>query len=96
LNSFKSQSNRNNPTHEQGPCSQCAPEPFVDAARAAVFLCCSRKHALYLARTGQIPAYPRGGKSRRTWLFRLTDLEAYVLACAGRLPEMEANNVPRR
>jgi hypothetical protein len=29
-------------------------------------------------------------------IFRLSDLETYVLACAGRLPEMEANNVPRR
>jgi hypothetical protein len=52
-------------------------------------LCCSRKHVLYLARTGQITAYPRGGKSRRTWLFRLSDLEAYVLRSAGRSSEME-------
>jgi hypothetical protein len=96
LNSFKSQLNRNEPIHEHKPCSQCPPEPFVDAARAAAFLCCSRKHVLYLARTGQITAYPRGGKSRRTWLFRLSNLEAYVLTSAGRLPEMEANNVPRR
>ena len=96
MNSFKSQLNRNEPTHAQGPYSKCPPEPFVDAARAAAFLCCSRKHVLYLARTGQITAYPRSGKSRRTWLFRLSDLEAYVLTCAGRLPEMEADNVPRR
>src|ERR1039458_3705686 len=96
LNTFKSQLNRNEPIHEHQPCSQCPPEPFVDPARPAAFLCCSRKHVLYLARTGQITAYPRGGKSRRTWLFRLTDLEAYVLTSAGRLPEMEANNVPRR
>ncbi len=81
---------------KQHPAFVAPPEPFVDAARAAAFLCCSRKHVLCLARTGQITAYPRGGKSRRTWLFRLSDLEAYVLTCAGRLPEMEANNVPRR
>src|ERR1035441_2282308 len=62
---------------------------FVDAARGAAFLCCSRKHVLYLARTGQITAYPRGGKSRRTWLFRLSDLEIYVLTSAGRSSEME-------
>jgi len=84
LNSFKSQLNRNEPLHEHELCPQRPPEPFVDAARAAAFLCCSRKHVLYLARTGQITAYPRGGKSRRTWLFRLSDLEAYVLTCAGR------------
>ena len=96
MNSFKSQLNRNEPIHEHKPFSQCPPEPFVDAARAAAFLCCCRKHVLYLARNGQITAYPRGEKSRRTWLFRLSDLEAYVLTSAGRLPEMEANNVPRR
>lgn len=70
------------------------PEPFVNAASAAAFLCCSRKHVLYLARTGEIPAHTLAtGKVRRTWLFRLSELEAHMLSCAGRLPiskELEA------
>jgi len=54
-------------------------EPFVDAARAANFVCCSRKHLLNLARSGQVPAYPFGGGSRKSWLFRLSELAAFVL-----------------
>ena len=69
-------------------------EPFVDAERAAAFLCCSRKHVLYLARIAAIPAHSlNSGRARRTWLFRLSELEAHVLTCAGRLPisnELEA------
>jgi hypothetical protein len=70
-------------------------EPFVDAARAAEFLCCSRKQLLNLARSATIPAYTqKTGNQRRTWLFRLSELEAYVLASARRLPnskdELEA------
>ena len=59
------------------------PEHFVDAARAANFLCCSRKHLLNLARTGQVPAHPFGGGSRKSWLFRLSELEAFVLQSKG-------------
>lgn len=66
-------------------------EPFVDAARAAEFLCRSRKHLLHLARTGEIPAYTmRTGNQRQTWLFRLSELEAYVLGSARRLPHSKA------
>jgi hypothetical protein len=70
-------------------------EPFVDAARAAQFLCCSRKHLLDLARSATIPAYiQKTGNQRRTWIFRLSELEAYVLGSARRLPnskdELEA------
>ena len=59
------------------------PEHFVDAARAANFLCCSRKHLLNLARTGQVPAHPFGGGSRKSWLFRLSELAAFVLQSNG-------------
>jgi hypothetical protein len=59
------------------------PEHFVDAARAANFLCCSRKHLLNLARTGQVPAHPFGGGSRKSWLFRLSELAAFVLQSKG-------------
>jgi hypothetical protein len=62
-------------------------EPFVDADRAAEFLCCSRKHSLKLARDGVIPSHilPTGNQ-RHTRLFRISELEAHVLTCAGRLP----------
>jgi hypothetical protein len=66
------------------------PEHFVDAARAANFLCCSRKHLLNLARTGQVPAHPFGGGSRKTWLFRLSELAAFVLQCKGNGSKMAA------
>lgn len=68
-------------------------ESFVDAARAAEFLCCSRKHVIFMARTAQIPAHPFGGKARRTWLFKLSELDAAVKMASGRLPisnELEA------
>lgn len=70
--------------------SQQAPERFVDAARAANFLCCSRKHLLHLARTGQVPAHPFGGGSRKSWLFRLSELAAFVLQSSGNGSKMGA------
>ena len=65
-------------------------ESFVDAARAANFLCCSRKHLLHLARTGQVPAHPFGGGSRKSWLFRLSELAAFVLQSSGNGSKMGA------
>jgi hypothetical protein len=66
------------------------PEPFIDATRAAAFLCCSRKHVLFLARNGMIPAVPRDrGKRRRTWLFKLSELDAAVKLGTGRSSETE-------
>jgi len=66
-------------------------EYFVDAARAAAFLCCSRKHLLHLARTGQIPAHPMGGgQSRKWWLFRLSELTAFVLQSGSNRSKMAA------
>jgi len=56
------------------------PEPFVDAARAAAFLCCSRKHVLRLARLNLVPAHPFGcGTERQNWLFLLSELREHVL-----------------
>ncbi len=59
------------------------PEHFVDAAVAARFLGCSRTYLLKLARLGQVPAHPLANgdnKLRRTWRFRLSELEAFMLA----------------
>src|SRR5260370_26154410 len=82
-----------NPHPSEAQAQVRAVEPFVDAARAAKFLCCSRKHLLNLARNEQIPAHPFGGNARRTWLFKLSELDAAVRIGAGRLPisnELEA------
>jgi excisionase family DNA binding protein len=57
---------------------QSLPEPYVDADRAAAFLSVSRKTLLALARSGQIPAHPIGDRKRRTWRFRLRELEAWI------------------
>jgi hypothetical protein len=50
------------------------PEPFVDAVRAAEFLCLKPRRVLEMARAGQIPGYPLGRGARRTWRFRLTEI----------------------
>ena len=49
-------------------------EPFVDAERAAEFLLITRRHLLELARAGDIPAYPIGCGTRKTWRFRLSEI----------------------
>ncbi len=54
-------------------------EPFVDAAHAAAFLDIRRKALLELARRGKLPAHPVGTGQRRTWKFRLSELEHWML-----------------
>jgi len=98
LNSFKSQLNRNEPTHEQGPCSQCkqeyfvdetvasrlrSVEPFVTTAAVAKFLGLSRRTVAKMAREGRIPAHPVSGTARRTWRFKLSEVE---VSLASQLP----------
>ena len=51
------------------------PERFVDSQTAAKFLSVSKKWILFLARQGEIPAYPLGqGRQRCIWRFRLSEL----------------------
>ena len=52
-----------------------APEPFVDAATAAMFLSIRPRRVLEMARSHEIPAHPIGTGARKTWRFRLTELE---------------------
>jgi hypothetical protein len=54
------------------------PEPFVDATAVAGFLAITRRQALELARAGKIPAHPLGGGRRRTWRFRLGEVDQAV------------------
>ncbi len=53
-------------------------EPFVDAEKAAAFLSMSRKMLLDMARKGVAPGHPVGGKARKVWKFRISELEAWM------------------
>ena len=55
------------------------PEPFVDAARAAEWLGITSRRVLEMAREGQIPAYPLGAGSRKTWRFRLQEISTAIV-----------------
>src|SRR5438552_18820003 len=62
------------------------PEPFVDAEKAASFLCLRPRRVLELARAGAIPAYPLGVGQRRVWRFRLTEVASAVAALGVHFP----------
>ncbi len=53
-------------------------EPFVSAERAAEFLAMSRKTILVLARKGYLPGHPVGQGVRKTWKFRLSELNSWM------------------
>lgn len=53
-------------------------EPYVDAVRAAEFLAMPRRTILDLARRGKLPGYPVGSGQRRTWKFRVSELEYWM------------------
>ena len=55
------------------------PEPFVDASRAAEWLGITSRRLLEMARAGQIPAYPLGTGSRKTWRFRLQEISTAIM-----------------
>lgn len=54
------------------------PEHFVDADEAAKFLSLTRRRVLDLARTGQLPSHSIGHGTRRTRLFRLSEIAGAV------------------
>jgi Helix-turn-helix domain len=55
-------------------------ERFVDACEAAEFLCLQRRRVLEMAGVGDIPAHPIGSGKRKTWRFRLSELEETIRA----------------
>jgi len=61
-------------------------EPFVEAEEAAPFVRMSPRHLKKLAREGNVPAHPRGDGQRRRWLFKMSELDAWM---SGRI------NLPR-
>jgi hypothetical protein len=59
---------------------ELAPEPFVDAEKAAIFLDLTPRRLQELAREGKLPAHPLGDGLRRRWRFRLTELASSMQA----------------
>jgi hypothetical protein len=56
-----------------------APEPFVNAERAALFLDMPRKTLLGLARRRKLPAHGVPGKGRKkSWRFRISELDLWM------------------
>ena len=58
-------------------------EPYVDETVVAEFLGITPRRVLQLARARQIPAHPIGNQ-RKTWRFRLSEIEAHLNSPAGR------------
>jgi excisionase family DNA binding protein len=56
-----------------------APEPYVDVKRAASYLSVAVKTLNEWARLEKIPAYPWGDGSRKTWRFKLSELDEWMM-----------------
>ena len=50
-------------------------EPFVNAERVAEFLSMPRREVLKLTRDGKITSYPLSGNIRKTFKYRLSEVE---------------------
>jgi excisionase family DNA binding protein len=50
-------------------------EPFVSTTEVANFLSISPRTVAKMAREGRIPAHPVSGTARRTWRFKLSEVE---------------------
>ena len=76
------------------PMSQIALnfEPFVDAGRVAEFLTMPRREVLKLTREGKITAYPLSGNVRKTFKYRLSEVERDL--CSFRKPSKIVSSSP--
>ncbi len=54
------------------------PEPYVDVKRAATYLSVAVKTLNEWARLEKVPAYPWGDGVRKTWRFKLTELDEWM------------------
>lgn len=52
-------------------------EPFVDETVVAKFMALTPRRVLEMARKKLIPAHPIGGGERKTWRFRLSEIDAH-------------------
>ena len=55
-----------------------AQEPYVDVKRAASYLAVAVKTLNEWARLEKIPAYPWGDGLRKTWRFKLSELDEWM------------------
>ena len=55
-------------------------EPFVSANEVAKYLSLSPRTIAKIAREGRIPAHPVSGTARRTWRFKLSEIEICLAA----------------
>lgn len=57
------------------PASQLEFEPFIDTATVAAHIGMSPRTIAKWARDGRIPAHPVSGTARRTWRFKLSEVD---------------------
>ncbi len=61
------------------------PEPFVTADEVAQYLNISRRHVLEMARKNILPGHPVStGEGRRTWRFKISEVERAILSRTAR------------
>jgi excisionase family DNA binding protein len=53
-------------------------EPYVSAEKAAAYLDVAPKTLLEKARKGELPAYPWGSGVRKTWRFKISQLDEWM------------------
>jgi len=70
-------------------------EPFVDEHVVARFLQVSPRRVLEMARKDQIPAHPLG-RTRKTWRFRLSEIDAHFSASATIVPAVPGTQERKR
>ena len=68
---------------QPGPASAAisistTPEPYVDVKRAAAYLSIAVKTLNEWARLEKIPAYPWGDGRRKTWRFKVSELDEWM------------------
>jgi len=59
------------------------PEHYVDSVIAGTFLGLAPRTLNQMARRGAIPAYPFGEGQRKTWRFKLSELDDYMKSKVG-------------
>jgi hypothetical protein len=64
--------------HEPIPRVERAMEPFVNTAAVAAHVGMSPRTVAKWAREGRIPAHPLCGNARRTWGFKLSEVDSFL------------------
>ena len=57
--------------------TKAIPEPFITATAIAEHIGVSARTVAKWAREGRIPAHPVSGNDRRTWRFKLSEIELF-------------------